>query len=475
LSYEWAGNTKSARKRPLRAILGLTPPDEGFATAGVLVMKFGGSSLANETQLRKVADIVAGRRARRPVVICSAHKGMTDALLHAAQEAAEGRVEPDPVIERQRSITRAVGMPESELEPMIDEIRDTLRGIGLLREVSPRVRDFILSFGERMSVRTMAHVLRETAVPAQAFDAPDLGFVTDAHHGTARPLPDTPRSIREAFGRCVPDDVVPVVTGFIGRTAAGDITTVGRNGSDYSATVFASALGAEECEIWTDTDGVMSADPNLVPGARNIPSMSFAEASELARYGGRVLHPSTLLPAVERDIPVRVMNTNRPQHRGTVITRSPDGDPEAAITSIAYKEHQTVLTIESTTMLGQPGFLAQVFDRLGRAGIDIDMISTSEVTVSMTTREALDDPELLRELESFGRVEVARHRSLICVVGRTLRTEPGVASAVFAALAAAGVNVEMISHGANNINLSLMVRDEDVAQAVPALHAAFFR
>jgi aspartate kinase len=279
--------------------------------------------------------------------------------------------------------------------------------------------------------------------------------------------------VAAAFAAQVPADVVPIVTGFVGKTVAGEITTVGRNGSDFTATCVAAALSAEECEIWTDTDGVMTADPSVIPDAHSIPAMSFAEASELAYYGGRVLHPSTLLPAVERKIPVRVLNTNRPDHPGTVITE--DGAADAPpITSIAYKERQTVLTIESPRMLGQPGFLARIFDVLGRSSIDVDMISTSEVSVSMTCQDRGGLKAALAELERHGRVLVEGEKTIVCVVGKNVRRTRGLAARVFGALDEAKVNVEMISQGANQINLSFLIADRDIEPAIKSLHRALF-
>lgn len=439
----------------------------------MLVMKFGGSSVADGKQIEKVRQIVAGRLARTPLVVCSAHKGVTDLLIAAAKRAAAGKADASGIVERHRQILAEVDADPTSLDPYFHEIEDLLRGISLVREVSPRVLDYVQSFGERMSVRTIAHCFRRAGMAAEAFDAWELGFITDDKFGLARPLKDYPERMRSAVSARVKSGVVPVVTGFIGKTIGGEITTVGRNGSDYSATVFAAGLGAEECEIWTDTDGVMSADPNLVTGARNIPAMSFAEASELSYYGGRVLHPSTLVPAIQKNIPVRVLNTNRPDHPGTVITEA-GGAPIGPVTSIAYKSNQSVITISSTSMLGQPGFLARVFDVLGRAKIDVDMISTSEISVSMTCTPAPNLIEAVGALEEQGRVSLDYHKSLICIVGQNIKRQRGIGAKVFNALAQADVNVEMISHGANNINLSLLVDDSEVKRAVPALHAALF-
>lgn len=437
-------------------------------------MKFGGSSLADAVQIEKAVAVIRSRADARPVVVCSAHKGVTDALVRAAKEAARGTADPSPVVERQRAVATAVGLDEEVLAPFYAELGSVLRGISLVREASPRVLDFVQSFGERMSVRTVAHALCAAGIEAEAFDAFDLGFITDAEFGRARPVEDYEARVQARFRERVRSGCIPVVTGFVGQTESGEITTVGRNGSDFSATAFAAALNADECQIWTDTDGVMTADPSLCPTARNIPRMSFAEASELAQYGGRVLHPSTLMPAIRKNIPVRVLNTNRPEGTGTVITKDGDRDGANEVTAVVYKPGQTVITIQSATMLGQPGFLARVFDELGRDGVDIDMVSTSEVSVSLTTAGSADLSRTLRRLEALGRVSTETHRALLCVVGRKIRSAPGIAARVFGALQSSGVNVEMISHGANAINLSMVVKDDDVRRAVEALHGAFF-
>lgn len=437
----------------------------------MIVMKFGGSSLANAAQLTKVYEIVAARKDQRPVVVCSAHKGVTDLLIQAAQRALAGEPDATPVIDRQRSVLQGIGADPWMLDHYFKELDDLLRGISLVQEASPRVMDYVQSFGERMSVRAVAFHFQRKGLKAEAYDAFDLGFVTDDRFGAARPVEDFETSMRAAFAQRVPEDVVPVVTGFVGKTRSGVITTVGRNGSDFSASCFAAGLGARECQIWTDTDGVMTADPSLVSGAQSIPHMSFAEASELAYYGGRVLHPATLLPAIKRNVPVRVLNTNQPDHPGTVITGE-GGNAINPITSIAYKKRQNVVTIESARMLMQHGFLLKIFEVLAAEEVSVDMISTSEISVSMTTAADVDD--LAEKLAAYGRVTIDRNKSLVCIVGRELKNQLGLGGRVFTALADAKVNVEMISHGANNINLSFLVDDTQIDATVHALHEALF-
>lgn len=441
----------------------------------MIVMKFGGSSVANRKQIEKVLAIVRGRArgGKSPLVVSSAHKGMTDALLAGAREAARGVYAPERVIERQTAIARELGCDDALLAPFFEEIAALYRGLSLVRELSLRSLDYAASFGERLSVRVIADFFTREGLPAQAFDVWDLGFLTDAQFGSARPLLGYEAAMVRAVRERVPAGVVPVVTGFVGRTEAGDITTVGRNGSDLTATLVGAALAAEEVEIWSDTDGVMTADPSVVTKARSIPAMRFDEAAELAYFGSRVLHPSTLVPAMQKNIPVRVLNTNRPEHPGTVIHQAtPAGD--LAATSIAYKEGQLAVTICSTRMFGAAGFLGEAFQVLGRHEVVVDMIATSEVSVSFTTdrREPLE--RALSDLQRLGDVEVEPGKTLMVVVGRKLATQAGLGAAILQAVADAGVNVEMVSYGMKSISLTMLIADKDVGRAAAVLHERLF-
>lgn len=437
------------------------------------VMKFGGSSVADRPQIEKVLGIVSAAAANdRVVVVSSAHKGITDGLVSAARRAAEGVYEPEAVIERQAAIASSLECDPSLLDPLFDEIRDLLRGIHLVKELSPRSLDYISSFGERMSVRCIADFFRRRGLAAEAHDVWDLGFVTDARFGRARPLPGFEDRVQAAFA-ALPADRVPVVTGFIGKNEAGEVTTVGRNGSDLTCTLLAAALRADEAQIWTDTDGVMTADPSLVDGARNIPHMRFDEAAELAYFGSRVLHPSTLLPAMRARIPVRVLNTNRPDHPGTVIQEVGPENPDR-VTSIAYKERQSVLTVNATRMFGEVGFLARVFEILAEHEVVVDVVSTSEVSVSMTANDVARLNEALPSLERLGACQVSPNKTILAVVGQHLSRRPGLGAEVLRAIADAGVNVEMISYAAGSINLQMVIDDEGIDAAVAALHSVLF-
>jgi aspartate kinase len=440
----------------------------------MLVMKFGGSSVADRAQIEKVQAIVRGRAARRPVVVSSAHKGITNALIAAGEAARTGAVDAAAsVIAKQRAIAAELGCPPSLLDPLFDELVDLCRGIRLVRELSPRSLDTIASFGERMAVRVIADFFTRTGLAAKAFDVWDLGFVTDSAFGQARPLPGYEARMREAFRRLVPDGYVPIVTGFVGKDAAGDITTVGRNGSDLTATLVAAGVGAEEVEIWSDTDGVMTADPRLVDGARNIPRMSFDEAAELAYFGSRVLHPETLVPAMARGIPVRVLNTNRADHPGTVITAVPD-EAGRPVTSIAYKQGQCVLTVSSTRMLAQHGFLGRLFDVTARHRITVDVVATSEVSVSFTSDDKAALEAAMPELSTIGTCRLTTGKTILAVVGHRLPERAGAGAWVLGALARADVNVEMLSFAEGSINLTMVIDDASVDRAVRALHGTLF-
>jgi aspartate kinase len=438
----------------------------------MLVMKFGGSSVADRAQIAKVLEIVRSRLDKRPFVVCSAHKGITDALVGAAREAALGRYEPKRVIARQQKVATELGCPDGLLDSLYQDLRDLLRGIHLVRELSPRSLDYVSSFGERMSARCIADFFSREGLQADAHDVWDLGFVTDAEFGRARPLPGFEGRVQAAVAK-LPSDRVPIVTGFIGKTERGDVTTVGRNGSDLTATLVGAAIGAEEVQIWSDTDGIMSADPSVVGAARNIPHMLFDEAAELAYFGSRVLHPATLLPAIQARIPVRVLNTNRPDHRGTVVQETGPENP-SEVTSIAYKEGQLVLTLGSARMFGEAGFLGRVFDACARHGVIVDVVTTSEVSVSITANERQALERVAAELAPLGDVQIHEGRTILAVVGQHLPRRPGLGSEILRAVAAAGVNVEMISYAYGAINLTIVIRDGDVSRAVGALHRVLF-
>ena len=436
----------------------------------MIVIKFGGSSVADREQIDKVAQIIKQREGQRLFIVCSAHKGVTSQLIESAQQAAQGNLDVASALRVQRQVCASLECPESHLSHLYDELEALLRGISLVRELSSRTLDYVASFGERMSVRAIAWYLRQQGIAAAEFDAWDLGLITDSKFGQARPLDsylyEIPKRIREI------GEAIPIVTGFIGKDLNGNITTLGRNGSDLSATLFAEALEADSCEIWSDTNGVMSADPGLIPDAQNIPQMSYREASELARFGSRVLHPASLEPVARAGIPLKVMNTNSPDHHGTLVSHEVNRDRQS-ITSIAYKENQTIITITSSEMFQRSGFLAEVFAVLARH--DVDVISTSEISLSFSTEDNERLNLALHTLSSLGKCQVVSGKTIIAIVGHDHRCFLRHEIDVLTVLRSQDIDAEMLSLGYESINLLILIDNRFISKAVSSLHNSFFK
>ncbi|MEM8884797.1 MAG: aspartate kinase [Planctomycetota bacterium] len=435
------------------------------------VLKFGGTSVGSAESLARVAAIVRDQAEHRPVVVVSAHGGVTDELLRLARAAVGGRWSLRTLRKRHRDLYEEIGVPFEVVEPLLDELNDLLRGLKLVGELTPRSLDLVASFGERLSVRGIAAYLTAHGVPAEPVDAWDLGLRTDGRHTEATPDPSCFPAVKKALAKF--KKVTPVVTGFIAKDASGSVTTLGRSGSDFSATLLGAAAGADEVQIWTDVDGVMTADPRVVKAARSIPALSIAEASELAYYGAKVIHPATMLPAVERRIPVRVRNTSQPELPGTVILHEAPATKQP-VKSIASKRGIILITVESTRMLLQSGFMARIFEVFAKYDLSVDLVATSEVTVSVTVASDHNLEAVIRDLGEFSEVTVERDRAQVCVVGEGIRDRVGAAAEVFSALQKARLPVRLISHGGTKINISFLVDADHTAKCVRALHRAFF-
>ncbi|MDP7035715.1 MAG: aspartate kinase [Planctomycetota bacterium] len=437
----------------------------------MIVMKFGGTSVGDAQQIQKVSSLVRDRLECRPLVVLSAHAGVTDALIQAAHEAPAGGDNLKALRVRHETLCADLGLdPGRVYGSLFDELSDLLRGIALIKEVTPRTLDYCLSFGERLSTRTVASYFESVGILSHAVPSYRLGFVTDNAFGQASPLP----GIGEEIARRVSElKGVGVTTGFIARNRKGEFTTLGRGGSDFTAALFGEYLDAKEIQIWTDVDGVMTADPKIVSGARPIAELSFEEASELAYYGAKVLHPSTIIPAVRKNIPVRVLNTREPDHLGTVIVAEGHPGPRVA-KSIVHKRGLHLLNIVSTRMLLAHGFLARIFEVFDRHQVVIDMVATSEVSVSVTTDSDEFLSAAIEDLSAFAEVEWEKEKTVVCVVGHGLRSTVGMASQIFRTMEEEKINIEMISQGATRINVGFLVDDDRAVQAVRALHSTFF-
>lgn len=438
-----------------------------------VVLKFGGTSVKDAAMIRTAAGLVRAQLERKPLVVVSAAGGVTNRLCDLLASAQRG--EGDDILEelraRHRQILDDLGLAADLVDDRFDELRDLCHGIQLLREVTPRTWDLVTSYGEFLLAPIFAAHLRSEGLDAVSWVAGDLGLITDDRFTRAKPLPEAYGKIRATLEAA--DEHLAVVTGFAGRTTSGEATTLGRSGSDYSGSIIAKAIGARELQIWTDVDGILTADPRLVPNARQIRQLDFGEASELAFSGAKVLHPQSITPAMEGGIPVRVLNTFRPENPGTLITEVTGEGDGVPVCSIAHKPGVQVVTIISPRMVARHGFIARLSRCFDEHGISIDMISTSEVSVSLTTEDTLV-PGLLEELREFATVQVETGRGMISVVGRHLSRSDNLFADVFQQVAKSGVRIEMISYGATRTNLSFLVREESVAEVVRKLHDHYF-
>lgn len=450
------------------------------------ILKFGGTSMADHQSWKQILDIV--RRHAKPIVVVSATSGTTNALLKAAHAACDGHLEDaqalaDEIDARHRKIVHdfadAYGSDHPQKSSLHDEaferidqliagLRNYLVGIHTLGELTDRSLDAIASVGERLSSYLITICALLDQMPAVYVDAADI-IRTDGRHTAAAPDMEAISYKAPVLKKAVESGQIPIMGGFYGSNAKGDITTLGRGGSDYSASLIGLAVGADSIGIWTDVSGMYTSDPRFVKGTRSIPEISFAEAAELAYFGAKVLHPATIQPAVERNIPVLVKNTFEPDHPGTTIRVDAEGGGE--IRAIAFKKDITVITVTSTRMLLAHGFMAKVFAVFEQHKVSVDLVTTSEVSISITVDSIRNLDAVVTDLQQFAQAKVRPGQALICLVGQQLIESKGVVAKVFQALHE--IPIHMISQGSSDINLSLVVDNTDVIGAVQALHDTF--
>ena len=436
----------------------------------MIVMKFGGTSVGSPERVRNVFEIVTSQQDKRPIVVVSAVGGVTDLLVQAGKEALEKRIDIRPIQEKHRQVLKGLNLALDLVDDLHKELEDLLLGIKMIREISPRISDLLLSFGERSSCQIVAAYFRQQGVAAQHHFAYDVGMTTTSDFQQAEPLPTAFQEIGKHLSQV---DYIPIITGFIGKTVEGEISTLGRGGSDYTAAILGAGVGAEEIQIWTDVDGILTTDPRVVSQARNVPSVSFKEAAELAYFGAKVLHPKTIRPAMEKRIPVIVKNTGNPAHRGTRIL------PEVNVTdqvvkAISVKKGVTLVNIYSLRMLLAHGFLAKIFRIFEAHEVVVDVVSTSEVSVSLTVESPQNLNAAVKELSEFAQVRVEPDNAILCVVGEGLHRNHFVSSKALMALALRNIPVKMVSLGASDINLSIVIDQSSSKEAISALHAEFF-
>jgi len=452
----------------------------------LVVMKFGGTSVEDTAAISRTAAIVAGRVAqgRQPVVVVSAMAKVTDQLLRAAAAASTGdRTGALAISSRLRSRHRDTAtdlvknpVTVSALITMIDEkfdlLDEILRGLAAIHELTPRISDLIVSYGERISSRIVAAAFTELGIDAAHVDARDV-VITDSQFQKAVPQDALiEKRSQEKLQPLIAKGKVPVMGGFIASNEAGITTTLGRGGSDFTGALIGGALTAEAIEIWTDVDGIMTADPRVCPDALRVKTISFEEAAELAYFGAKVLHPATILPAVKKNIPVLVLNSRNAACEGTRIT-SLAPHCKSPFKSIAVKKRLSIIDVVASRMLMTHGYLKEIFSIFDQHHCAVDMVSTSEVSVSLTVDSNDNLPAIAADLSRLADVKYEGRKALICMVGDDIRGQSGMAAQVFNAIR--HINVRMISQGASEINMSFMIDEDDADEALRSLHAAFFK
>lgn len=445
-------------------------------------MKFGGTSVQDAQAIDRAAAIVRQSLSERPAVVVSALAKITDQLLAMAAAAGAGkRAQALDLCRaaRERHYNTAIDlMGKQAFQPLapaldsdFDSLEELLRGVVAVGELTLRTTDTIAGFGERVSSKIAAAAFAQRGIDAAHVDSRRC-IVTDANYGKAVPhFEETDSRLVETITPLLDRGKVPIMGGFIGATRDGISTTLGRGGSDFSAAIVGAGLNAARIEIWTDVDGMMTTDPNLCPAARRIKSISFEEAAELAYFGAKVLHPATLLPAIRKNIPVLIVNSRNPQCDGTRITASaPKG--KNIFKAIAAKKRITVVDVVATRMLMAHGFLKSIFEVFANHRCPVDMVSTSEVSVSVTVDSNESIAAIAADLARLADVKYEGRKAIVCLVGENIRSTPGIAAKVFGAIG--DVNIRMISQGASEINISFVIDEADVPTVVTRLHEVFF-
>jgi aspartate kinase len=450
----------------------------------MIVMKFGGSSVQDATAIRRVASIVASRLEERPLVVVSAMGGVTDKLVQVAEAAARGELSPAlELLEgiRARHVLASGEMlnaPEADafalkLDARLAETIALVTQIAAQGSASAGQHSHMLSFGEVLSSELVAAAFAALGVPSAHADARKL-IVTDARHPVASPLaPPTRTRLLEAIPALLEQKLVPVLGGFIASSESGEITTLGRGGSDYSAAIIGAALMADRIEIWTDVSGILTTDPRICPKAQRIAEISFNEATELACFGAKVLHPATLLPAVEHDIPVAVLNSHKPSEAGTII-RAVAAQGPSSFRAIAVKRNISVFNVRAPRHVGSQRFLDDLFSLLRWHHLKSELVAISGASASVAVEGSRELVKLTGELEALGEVDFQPAMAIICLVGEDIRGRVGIASEVFGVLAAAGINIRMISQGSSEISVSFVVDERDAVKSVQQLHWHLF-
>jgi len=459
-----------------------------------IVLKFGGTSISTAKNIRKVSSYVHSlSKQNQVVVVCSAIDGVTDDLIQISKFIQRGNKEhanrlTAKIITRHKQLAKETITKSQNRKKLLDtlnsdltELEDLLHGVILLGEVTSRSLDYIISFGERLSIKIIAHTLLDLGSKSIPLTGKEAGIVTDSNFGESRPLMDTTRlRIIKNVDSLLSKKIIPVVGGFAGADQYGNITTFGRGGSDYSATIIASCIKADEIWLMTDVDGLMTADPKTVKNAKVLKEVSYAEAIEMALFGAKQIHPRTFEPLLSKKVPMRIRNTFNTKNPGTMVTASPDEATKKTVKCVSVIRHNGLIDIRGGSMVGAPGTAAKIFATLAKVGVNIMMISQnpSESSISVIVKQSdLDKAVNALEIELLGKIikklEITTDVAIVALIGSGMRGTVGVASRVFGAVAKKSVNVVMIAQGSSELNLAFVVKDSDCKYVVQALHDEF--
>jgi len=462
-----------------------------------IVMKLGGSSVATGENIRHVSNIVTKnvRDNCKVAVVVSALAGVTNSLIEVAEQAKKSdekhiQIFTKELLDRHLMVIReAITSEQTQkevkqiAEKTIAELEKVLTGICYVGELTPKSKDYVLSFGERLSAPIVWGALKDRKLETKWFTGKEAGIVTDSNFGEADPLMNfTTHLIQERLAPLVEKGVIPVVTGYIAADQDGVVTTVGRGGSDYTATILGAALGVDEVWIWTDVDGIMTTDPKIVPSAKMLPQLSYQEATEMAIFGAKAMHPRALEPVIKENIPVRIRNVFHPENQGTLITGKPDANVKEVVKAVAMIKDVAMLNVSGAGMVGAPGSYAKVLDVLGKNNINVMMISTaaSEASISMIIRRgllgrAISNLEIALEDRGglVSEVSAEDDVAVIAVMGANMKGTLGVASKIFTTVAKKGINIRMIAQGSSELNISFVVKEKDGEAVVRAIHEEF--
>ncbi|MCL2133934.1 MAG: aspartate kinase [Candidatus Bathyarchaeota archaeon] len=461
-----------------------------------IIMKFGGTSVGTGKNIHQVADIVTQySKEYQIVVVVSALAGITNKLLEIAGQAKKGDEKlvknfTEELLEKHKeAVTSAISNESLQIkvnqiiDEIIVELRKILTGICYVGELTPKSKDYVVSFGERLSAPIVWGAIQDHGLETQCFTGKDVGIVTDSNFGEANPLMNfTIHLVRKRLELLLEKNVIPVVTGFIAANQDGVVTTVGRGGSDYTATILGVALDADEVWIWTDVDGILTTDPKIVPTAKLLSHLSYQEAAEMAIFGAKAMHPRALGPVSKENIPVIIRNTFYPEKIGTLITKDPVANTEKIVKAVAMIKDVAMLNVNGVTMVGAPGSYAKVFEVLGRNNINAMMVSVavSEANISIIIKRdmlsrAISNLEiaLLEKGGLISEVTAEDDVAVIAVMGAYMKGSLGLASKIFATVAKKGINIRMIAQGSSELNISFVVKEKDGVEVVKAIHEEF--